>query len=71
MVRENSRILNIKTNNNMDDNLILFEDTTSMEINARLMNRDYDDVDNEINNQLIAQAIQGDDDEEMAQLFGY
>lgn len=55
----------------MSKNLIIAKDTTSVEIDARLMNRDFDNVDNEINHQLISEAMQGDNDDEMAALLDY
>lgn len=46
-------------------------DFIACEIDIRVFNRDFDDVDKEITNQQIAESRQGDNDEEMAIKFGY
>lgn len=55
----------------MDKTEDSYLDNLSVEIYSQAFNRDFDDVDKDVSDKLIADANKSDEDEEMAAKFGY
>lgn len=53
------------------EDIYYFTDGDTVEIDARVLTKDFDDADKEIIAQQMYEASLGDNDEEMAQKFGY
>lgn len=53
------------------EEIYYYDQGDTVEIDPRVFNKDFDDVDKDIYNQAIAEANQSDENEEAAIRFGY